>query len=115
MDGKAEAGATDPDGQTETPHGFLEASASAARHASMLFVLWLIVVLAKFSMGGAHPGRTLNSPGRLAYFLLAFAVADALIIAYWPKMAQSFSQAGVIFVATFLFACVQQAEPGKAQ
>ena len=80
---------------------------TAARHASLLFVIWAIIVLGKSFVDGKKPSKVSFNAKRIASFLLVFMAADIVVLLYWPKMSQNFVQAGLYYIATLLFACLK--------
>lgn len=80
---------------------------TAARHASLLFVMWSIVVLGKSFVDGKKPSKVSFNARRIASFLLVFMAADIVVLLYWPKMSQNFVQAGLYYIATLLFGCLK--------
>ena len=83
------------------------AVAEALKHASMLFVIWLIVLVGKYAMEGKDPSKVLNRTGRLLMFMAVFVLIDVVILTYWPKMSQNFVQAGLYYISTILFSCLK--------
>ncbi|AUF82674.1 hypothetical protein TetV_592 [Tetraselmis virus 1] len=79
----------------------------AVRHTSLLFLIWLAVLVGKYFIEGTNPSKLLNKTNKIVAFLTIFFVVDVFIITHWPKMSQNLIQAGMYYICTILFACLK--------
>jgi hypothetical protein len=96
-----------PDEDNKPPARLSSVIKTSARNASLLFVIWTIIVLGKSFVDGKKPSKVIFKATRIASFLIVFMAVDIVVLLYWPKMSQNFVQAGLYYIATLLFSCLK--------